>query len=123
MHYLYACRFLVLAYRYTPNWLLSIYQLKLHLINMNEISNSTLQACFVSVTFNDSAGKGKQMLPGGSKERSTGLQAGYFNEKYNRVFEGESYSDPIRLKRIFRMKESKKNLGKPFMPTNAEKTM
>ncbi|XP_025090518.1 UPF0602 protein C4orf47 homolog isoform X2 [Pomacea canaliculata] len=76
-----------------------------------------------AVTFNDSAGKGKQMLPGGSKERSTGLQAGYFNEKFNRVFEGESYSDPIRLKRIFRMKESKKNLGKPFMPTNAEKTM
>ena len=31
--------------------------------------------------FNEAAGKGKQMLPGGSKTRS-GNQAGYFDSKY-----------------------------------------
>ncbi|KAL8607336.1 hypothetical protein ACOMHN_039486 [Nucella lapillus] len=70
--------------------------------------------------FNDTAGKGKQMLPGGSKERSA-LQMGYFAEKYGRVFDGEAYSDPIKLRRVHRLQESKKNLSKPFLPSSGDK--
>ena len=62
------------------------------------------------------------MLPGGSKARSA-LQAGFFADKYNRVLEGESYSDPIKIRRQHRLKETQKNLGKPFLPSNGEKQM
>ena len=77
---------------------------------------------FIPVAFNEKAGKGKQMLPGGSKTRSS-LQAGYFNDKYHRVMEGESYSDPIKIRRQHRLKESQRNIGKPFLPSNGEKQM
>lgn len=70
--------------------------------------------------FNEIAGKGKQMLPGGSKERSA-QQHGYFTDKFGRVFEGEGYSDPIKLRRRYRLEQSKKNISKPFLPTNGEK--
>lgn len=72
--------------------------------------------------FNQAAEKGKQMLPGGSKTRSA-LAAGYFNDKYARVLEGEAYSDPIKTRRQHRLKEGQKNIGKPFLPSNAEKQM
>jgi hypothetical protein len=36
---------------------------------------------------NDAAGKGKQMMPGPIKEKVTGLQDGYFTDKFPRVFE------------------------------------
>ena len=62
------------------------------------------------------------MLPGGSKEK-TALQAGYFNEKYDRVMEGEAYSDPIKMRRQHRVKEASKNIGKAFMPSNGDKKM
>lgn len=70
--------------------------------------------------FNQGAGKGKQMLPGGTKDKSA-HQHGYFNEKFDRVFAGESYTDPIKIRRQYRLKESQKNLGKPFLPSNGEK--
>lgn len=73
-----------------------------------------------STSFNAAASKGKQMLPGGSKGRSA-LQAGYFNEKFHRVMEGEAYSDPIKIRRQHRLKEGQKNLSKPFLPSNGEK--
>ena len=60
------------------------------------------------------------MLPGGSKDKSA-LQQGYFTEKFGRVFEGESYSDPIKLRRRYRLEQSKKNLSKPFLPSSGEK--
>lgn len=72
------------------------------------------------VQFNASAGKGKQMLPGGLKEK-TAKQDGYFAEKYNRMFEGEAYSDPIKMRRQHRIKEGQKNLGKPFLPSSGDK--
>ena len=77
--------------------------------------------CF-SVQFNESASKSKQMLPGGSKARSA-LQAGYFNDKYGRVFEGESYNDPIKIRRQHRLRENQKNIGKAFLPSNGDKKM
>ncbi|XP_005090248.1 UPF0602 protein C4orf47 homolog isoform X2 [Aplysia californica] len=73
-------------------------------------------------TFNDAAGKGKQMLPGGSKDKSA-RQDGYFSEKFNRVMDGEAYSDPVKLRRRYRMAEAKKNLSKAFLPTNGQKAM
>ncbi|KAI8797079.1 UPF0602 protein isoform X1 [Biomphalaria glabrata] len=71
--------------------------------------------------FNEPAGKGKQMIPGGTKEKSA-KSDGYFAD-FGRVFEGESYSDPVKLRRQHRMSESKKNLSKAFVPTNGYRTM
>lgn len=62
------------------------------------------------------------MLPGGSKVRSA-LQAGYFDDKYTRVFESEGYSDAVKRRRQDRLKESKKNIGKAFLPSSGEKQM
>jgi len=66
-----------------------------------------------STSFNAAASKGKQMLPGGSKGRSA-LQAGYFNEKFHRVMEGEAYSDPIKIRRQHRLKEGQKKSQQAF---------
>ena len=77
---------------------------------------------YFSVQFNEKATKGKQMLPGGSKTRSA-LQAGFFSEKFTRVMEGEAYSDPIKNRRQYRLKESQKNIAKPFLPSSGEKQM
>lgn len=71
--------------------------------------------------FNDAASKNKQMLPGGSKERAA-TQAGYFEPQYLRIFEGESYSNPVELRRRYRLAELKKNIGsKAFLPSNGFK--
>ncbi|KAK3091674.1 hypothetical protein FSP39_021731 [Pinctada imbricata] len=72
--------------------------------------------------FNDAASKGKQMVPEGTKARSA-LQAGYFDTKFGRVFEGESYTDPIKLRRQHRLKEMQRNIGKPFQPSSGDKKM
>ncbi|KAK2179329.1 hypothetical protein NP493_498g02005 [Ridgeia piscesae] len=72
--------------------------------------------------FNDAASKGKQMIPGGSKERSA-HQHGYFEETFKRVLEGESYSDPIRIRRLARRKAKELDVGKPFLPSNGDKLM
>lgn len=60
------------------------------------------------------------MLPGGLKDRSA-RQDGYFEKAYGRVFEGEAYSDPIKMRRQYRIKEAQKNIGKPFMPSSGDK--
>jgi len=70
--------------------------------------------------FNEVAHKGKQVLPGGSKERSA-LQHGYFDKAFNRVMEGEAFTDPVKRRRQERLKEGKKNLGTAFMPSSGEK--
>ena len=60
------------------------------------------------------------MLPGGSKTRSA-LQAGYFDDKFTRIMESEAYSDPVKRKRQQRVKESRKNIGKAFLPSSGTK--
>ncbi|KAM6261201.1 cilia-and flagella-associated protein 96 isoform 1-T2 [Porphyrio hochstetteri] len=70
--------------------------------------------------FNESASKKKQMLSEGTKTMS-GLQAGYFEPQFARIFSGESYSNPVQLRRRHRMAEAKKNLGKAFLPSNGYK--
>ena len=76
----------------------------------------------LAVQFNVAATKGRQMIPGGSKLPSA-LQGGYFSDKYSRILEGEAYSDPVRIKRQDRIKASGKNIGKPFLQSNGDKTM
>lgn len=62
------------------------------------------------------------MIPGGIKDRSTGLQDGFFTKNFIRVFEKEAYSDPISLRRKERIQEKKKNITeKPFITFYGEK--
>jgi len=72
--------------------------------------------------FNASAYKNKQMLPGGEKLRSTGLQTGYFEPTFKRIMENEAYSDPVKNRRQERAKQSKKNLGGAFVPSSHSKS-
>lgn len=81
--------------------------------------NATAQ-CFSGADFNVKAHKGKQMLPGGSKTRSA-LQSGYFDQKFNRIMEGEAFTDPVKHRRQDKLKSSKLNLGKAFVPSSGEK--
>jgi hypothetical protein len=63
------------------------------------------------------------MLPGGTKDKSA-QQHGYFNEKFQRVLEGEAYSDPVKIRRQERLKEKTKNIGgKAFLPSSGTKEM
>uniref|UniRef100_A0A8D0BT11 Cilia-and flagella-associated protein 96 n=1 Tax=Salvator merianae TaxID=96440 RepID=A0A8D0BT11_SALMN len=71
--------------------------------------------------FNEEASKKRQMLPGGTKEKAAN-QDGYFEPKYGRVFEGESYCNPVQIRRRYRLAESKKNIStRPFVPSNGDK--
>ncbi|ERE86739.1 putative UPF0602 protein C4orf47 like protein [Cricetulus griseus] len=70
--------------------------------------------------FNEAASKNRQMLPGGTKEMS-GLQAGYFDPQFSRIFEGEGYQNLNQVRRQYMMAESKKNLSKAFIPSSGEK--
>ncbi|KAM8938841.1 cilia-and flagella-associated protein 96 [Pelodytes ibericus] len=74
----------------------------------------------VSKPFNEAAGKNRQMFPGGSKTMDNTLD-GYFDSQFKRVFEKESYSDPFRERRQYRIEQAKKNLGKAFIPSSGEK--
>jgi hypothetical protein len=59
-------------------------------------------------------------LPGGSKAKCA-RQDGYFDQKFNRVLEGEAYSDPVKKRRQDRLKAGKLNIGKAFVPNNGTK--
>lgn len=72
------------------------------------------------VEFNESSSKQKQMLSGAEKIKSAN-QAGYFSDKFQRVLEGEAYSDQAKMRRQYRLKESQKNVGKPFVPSSVDK--
>lgn len=75
---------------------------------------------FFKGPFNEAASKNRQMLSEGSKTLSA-LQAGYFDPQFKRIFNGEAYSNPVQLRRRYRLAESKKNLGKAFLPSNGDK--
>ena len=75
----------------------------------------------ISESFNEAAGVGKQMLPGGSKENSA-LQHGYFEQVFKRVFDGEAYSEAVEQRRRYRKEQSKKNISeRTFLPSQPEK--
>jgi hypothetical protein len=61
------------------------------------------------------------MLPGPFKDRVTGLQDGYFDKKFPRIFDKESYSDPVGMRRRDRVEAAKKNItNKPFKTFHGE---
>ncbi|XP_043924972.1 UPF0602 protein C4orf47 homolog isoform X2 [Protopterus annectens] len=60
------------------------------------------------------------MMSTSTKVRSA-LQTGYFEPQFSRIFEGESYSNPMQLRRQYRLQQAKKNIGKAFLPSNGEK--
>lgn len=70
--------------------------------------------------YNESAGKGKQMIAKGAGTRSS-LMDGYFDAKYGRVYEGEAYADVIRRIRLDRLKNTQKAIGKPYIPSSPAK--
>lgn len=54
------------------------------------------------------------MMTKGSKERSTGSMAGYFDNEF-KIIPG-SYVDPVSMRRKARIEEKKKNIvPKPFV--------
>ena len=60
------------------------------------------------------------MLIGNTKSK-TAYQTGYFGKSFDRVMEGESYSDSVKVRRQERLKQAEKNLGKAFIPTDGTK--
>jgi len=60
------------------------------------------------------------MLSEGEKSRNATLD-GYFAEEYIRAFEGDAYSDPVRLRRQARLRSKEKNLGKDWIPQHGIK--
>lgn len=73
------------------------------------------------MAINDKAHKGKQMHCGFPQKKANGLNWGYFDPKFMRLFEKEAYSDALKRRRQFHLKENKKNLTKCFMPPSHEK--
>lgn len=73
-----------------------------------------------SKPFNESAGKGQQMVVSGAKSK-TASQDGYFGKTFDRIMESEAYSDPVKLRRLDRHKEARKNLGKSWVPSSGSK--
>ncbi|XP_073777727.1 cilia-and flagella-associated protein 96 isoform X2 [Danio rerio] len=88
---------------------------------MGYISIGDKYTSFIYRPFNDSAYKNKQMLLGGTKSKC-GLQTGYFDTQFKRIFEREAFTDPVRIDRQYRILQAKKNIGKAFLPSNGEKT-
>ncbi|KAG8003785.1 UPF0602 protein C4orf47-like protein, partial [Nibea albiflora] len=70
--------------------------------------------------FNESAYRSRQMQAGIAKQRCA-QQSGFFDKTFNRIFEREALSDPLKLARQNRLQQGKKNLGKAFLPCNAVK--
>ena len=75
-----------------------------------------------SKPFSESAGKGKQMTIGGVKTKSAIQgQSGYFGKTFDRILQGEAYTDIVQIRRRSRLEESKKNIGKSWIPSNGDK--
>ena len=70
--------------------------------------------------FNLSAYKGRQMMVGSTKSK-TAYQTGYFGKTFDRVMEGEAYSDPVKQRRQNKLTEAQKNLSKAFVPSSVSK--
>ncbi|XP_010896639.2 UPF0602 protein C4orf47 homolog [Esox lucius] len=88
---------------------------------MGYISVGDKYTPFIYRPFNEPAQKGKQLLTGGVPKKKSGLQVGYFDTHFKRIFEREAFTDPVRLARQYRIQQSKKNIGSAFLPSNGEK--
>ncbi|XP_051277241.1 UPF0602 protein C4orf47 homolog isoform X1 [Dicentrarchus labrax] len=87
---------------------------------MSYISVGDKYSPLTNPPFNESAYRSRQMQAGIAKQRCA-LQSGFFDKSFNRIFEREALSDPLRLARQNRIQQSKKNLGKAFMPCHGVK--
>lgn len=72
--------------------------------------------------FNASAQKGKQFL-GSVPKAPSALPAGFFQQDYKRVMEGEAYSDPVKERRAYNAKKKALNKAGPFIPSNGPKSL
>ncbi|GBN02463.1 UPF0602 protein C4orf47 [Araneus ventricosus] len=72
------------------------------------------------IDFNEASKKGKQMMTNCAKSKNA-TQDGYFDASYPRVFEGEAYMDPIRLRRLHRLEQDKKIREGKFLFSNPPK--
>uniref|UniRef100_A0A8C9S166 Cilia-and flagella-associated protein 96 n=1 Tax=Scleropages formosus TaxID=113540 RepID=A0A8C9S166_SCLFO len=86
---------------------------------MGYISTGDKYVPFVYRPFNESAYKNKQILSSVPKKKC-GLQVGYFESQYRRIFEGEAFADPGKLRRQYKMQQAKRNVGKAFLPSSGE---
>lgn len=76
-------------------------------------------------------GGGVKKMPGGPSFESAykGTQMGigkrhdeFFSKKFERMMEGEAYTDPVKLRRNYLKKEKEKMRGKGFIPASGTKT-
>eukprot|EP00731_Ephydatia_muelleri_P004029 Em0002g205a len=89
----------------------------------SETGYTTIGDPYVSTNskpFNESASKGKQFITISTKPKTADM-TGYFGKTFDRVMEGEALTDPIKIRRRQRMEETKKNLGKAWVPNSGEK--
>lgn len=57
----------------------------------------------------------------GSTKSKTAYQTGYFGKTFDRIMEGEAYSDPVKQRRQNKLTEAQKNLSKAFVPSSVSK--
>ncbi|VEL06934.1 unnamed protein product [Protopolystoma xenopodis] len=69
--------------------------------------------------FNESAGKGRQINPGGSKKKSA-LNQGYFAD-FRRIFEGEALNDITQVLRLKRLEKQQSKYTTIFRPVGFPK--
>ncbi|KAF8771886.1 UPF0602 protein C4orf47 like protein [Argiope bruennichi] len=81
---------------------------------------SYLEYVPTKIVLNEASKKGKQMMTNCTKSKNA-TQDGYFRETYPRVFEGEAYMDPIRLRRLHRLEQDKKIRDGKFIYANPPK--
>ncbi|KAG7518276.1 hypothetical protein JOB18_029824 [Solea senegalensis] len=88
-----------------------------------EMSYISIGDKYTSLTnrpFNVSAHRGRQMQAGTTRQWCA-LQSGFFDKSYRRVFEREALTEPLRLARLHRVQQAKRNLGKAFVPCDGIK--
>jgi hypothetical protein len=84
------------------------------------INASVCHSPSTSEPFYTPAYKGKQLTVSSTKSK-TAYQTGYFGKTFDRVMEGEAYSDPVKVRRQEKLKQAQKNLSKAFFPTSGSK--
>lgn len=73
-----------------------------------------------AASFNKDSNEGKQMMTNCTKRKGPTMD-GYFDKEFSRVFEGEAYTDKIRIARMYRLKIAEKILNTTFRPNSPTK--
>ncbi|XP_062514309.1 cilia-and flagella-associated protein 96-like [Corticium candelabrum] len=91
----------------------------------SEVGYTTIGDPYVppnSKPFHELDPKCKPFAMDGSKTRSS-TQAGYFSKAFDRIMQGEAFSDLVKLRRQHKISEAKKNIGSAFVPSSGTKMM